>query len=381
MSESVDLHDAVREQWAKLGGGAEEPAADAPEAQDGPEAQPEPETAPAGRDRDEKGRFKASAAEEPSEATPKAKAPASPKAGQDAVAGVAPPSAPAAAPVSPALPELKTPADWRAEAREHWPKLPRAAQEEAIRLYGETRKTLDENAALRRDMGGWQQAIAPAEHIFRATGQDPRQGVAQVVQTYAALHTAPPAVRGQIIGQLIRDFVGTDEAALSHVANGIHGGAGGAPAAQPRGVPQGLTAADVDRMLAQRDQQAKTDAAVREWKAFEVTADLLNEDGVRADTADLVGKWLRENPGMGVTREVYQKAYERAVLMNDGSAALWNKRKEAAAAEKASASTRATAAAVGLKSEPAGPGPNDNAPADSLEDEVRRQWNRLSKRR
>lgn len=362
----VDTREAVAEAIRKAAGGSEPEdvgeggAPEAAEVED--TTAPQVEVAPS-RERDESGRFK------PAKGAPTPTAPQAQASGAQADTAAPPP--PSAGPVVPAL---KPPADWRAGPKSEWEKLSRPVQEEAIRLHVEAKKLAEERAQFRTSAETWQKATQPYEHIFRAAGQTPEQGVGSVLQTYAALHTAPMPVRAGIVAQLVRNFLGTDEGSLRLLAGELDkpgSGPHGAPAAPQ---PQGLTPADVERLLAEREQKREQEAASREWQAFEASQPEYL-DNVRVELASLVGAWLQRNPGQKPTKEVFQKLHEKALAMNEETAPIIAQRKEAA---KARASTP-PAAGVGIKSEPAGP--SASGPAQDTREEVRRQLSKLKQRR
>ncbi len=378
MPTDSDTRSAVAEAFAK----AAEPVQDAPEPAGDAAGEVEatlavePDHAPATAGRDEKGRFAKGGGKEP-EAQEKPSAPAAgpATAGQGAAADGG------AVNAAPALSELKPPQDWRAGAKEEFAKAPRAVQEEAIRLYGETRKTLDRAAALEKEIEPWKAAVAPYEHMLRVAGVPPAQAVGNLLRTYAALQSAPATVRAQIVADLIRNYVGTDEAALTLVGKAIEAGGGAQPRAETAPVGPDQVAEMVRQQIASERATSARDAAVKAWQEFEPSVDLLNEDGVRQDLADLAGRWSRENPGQAPSKEVFQKLYDRACSMNEKAAAILKQRKDAAAAKAKNASTSAGAAAAsGVKNEPAGPSNGADEAKDTRE-EVERQFKKARQAR
>lgn len=371
----MDTHDAVAEAFDKVAAAtpaepasASEPAAAAaPAAPEIVRASPSADRDDKGRDgRDEKGRF---AKKEPAAPAETAAAAA---AGQGAApaAGVAPAAAPASAP---ALPELKAPADWRAGAREHWGKLPREAQEEALRLHVETKKALQDLAEARKSTEEWGGAVKGYEHLF--PGQQPARAVAGLVQTYAQLHTAPLPQRAKVLASFVRNFLGTDEGAIRMLASELDGSGAPAPAAveqKPQLGPQ-----DLDRWYEERRQKEAREAATRTWQDFEATAEFLNEPGFRNRLAMEVQLIMQEKGGPP-SKEDFQRAHDAASKAHPEVAKIVKQREEVkvAAANAAKASTQA-AAASGVKSEPAGP--SAGGKSKNTRDEVERQMDRLSR--
>jgi hypothetical protein len=104
-------------------------------------------------------------------------------------------------------------------------------QEEAIRLYGETRKTLDRAAALEKEIEPWRAATQPYEHIF--AGAPPHQLIGSLLRSLSVLQTGHPQQRAQVARPIVRDYLGTDDGALTLLANAIHG-AGAGSRSKPR---------------------------------------------------------------------------------------------------------------------------------------------------
>ncbi|HEX4385756.1 MAG TPA: hypothetical protein VH083_22510 [Myxococcales bacterium] len=350
----------------------------------------ESEAAAAARARDNKGRFSkaekdaaakpaapakpVAAAAKPAAGAAKPAAGAAPqKAAPGAAAGAADPATAAAG--TNAAPALKPPQDWRPAAKEKWASLPREVQEEANRLHIETKKVLDQSAQARQVADTFQRTVAPYEHMFRAGGKTAIEGVGYLVQTYAALQTAPMAHRAGIISGMIRDFLGTDEGSINLLASALEGkvapgGGAAAPAAlRAEQIPQ-LVRQEAQRMQAEQQQQGE----LKVISDFEATEPEFLKDVVQEIYA-LVA--IEKRQGKSITTELLQKAYEKALRMNTETAAILKQRDDAkAASAKALQAKTGAAAASGVKSEPAGPG--GEAKALSTRDEVKRQ---MSKRK
>jgi len=91
-------------------------------------------------------------------------------------------------------------------------------QEEILRREKDQKAFEMETAEPRKEWKAFKETIAPYEHMIRASGLTPHQAVGNLLQRYAALQTAPLPVRAQIIAQLQRDFLGTDESAIGLLA-------------------------------------------------------------------------------------------------------------------------------------------------------------------
>lgn len=284
-------------------------------------------------------------------------------------------AAPAAKPVAVAPPDaLKPPADWSPKAIAHWEKIPRDVQEEGLRLHVETKKLLEERATLRRTAEAWQGRLAPYEPIFRTAGVDPGQGVQNVLGIYAQLVTGAPDVRQRVAAELIKQFVGTDEASLRALAAHLE--------AQPP-APQALRPEQVTdvvrKQFEQRDQQARAQAESAAFQEFEGSKpEFIGRDDVIANMKRFV---MGEKASGGqITAAFLKQAYESAVKLSPEAAAILKQRDDAAAAKaNAAEAAKKAAAASGIKNEPGGPAAPDVEPKNTR-DQVRAQMQRLSGR-
>lgn len=346
MSTLDDVSKAYDELAAKAGDEPDQPL-DPDDGDPGLEAapeadEPEPDAPakPGERARDEEGKFARAKPDKPAKAAPPAK-PAAPT----AVA----PLDPAIPPVD-ARPALKPPADWRPAAQAEWGKLPRAVQEEALRLHVETKKTLQERAEARQAADPYLRAVQPYEHMFRAAGKTPAEGVGWLVQSYAALNTAPLPQRAQIIGNLIRDHLGTDDNAISLLAGVLQGQpaqAQNAPQAiRPEQIPQ-MVRAEAVRMEQERQHQGE----VKAISDFE-SSDPEFLSAVLPQMKAIVA--VAKQEGQPITLDLLKSAHAQALRLNPETAAILKQRDDAEAAKKRTGDPARRAAAAGLRSEPAG---------------------------
>lgn len=263
------------------------------------------------------------------------------------------PGAPIVPVVDPAVPDLKPPADWRAGAREKWATLPREVQQEALRLHVETKKVLQDSAIARQTAEGFQRTVAPYEHMFRAAGKTPIEGVNYLVQTYAQLQTAPLPQRAGIIGGMIRDFLGTDENAINLLGSVLEGkatpaGAQPSGAMRPEQIAQ-MMRQEYARLAAEQSQQGEA-KAIDDFKASapEFLGDVENETTALAA--------MEKRQGKPITVELLKACYEKALRLNPQTVAILKQRDDAKAAQAKIAAQNRKAAAAGIKSEPAGTG-------------------------
>lgn len=333
---------------------SEEPETPEPEQEAAPEAATEPQEA----------RGAEGEAKEPKKPAAKPSAPVRGPDGEFVKPDAKPPPATSTAegsgeaavetpPVSPAAPplsDLKPPADWTPKAKEKWAAIPREVQEEAIRLHIETKKVLQEAAGHRQAAEAFQRTLAPYEHMFRAAGKNPVEGVGWLVQQYAALQTAPLAQRARIIAGLQRDFVGSDESAIKLLAAELDG-----TPAQP--APQPLRPEQVQQMVREQLERERQEAAVNEQRR--VIAEFeASEPEYLAKVTDQVAAIVKvaQAKGHPITLQLLKEAHQQALRMNPETAAILKQRDDAAEAEKKNAEAlKAKAAASGIKNEPAGP--------------------------
>jgi hypothetical protein len=382
---------ALTKEFERLAGD-EEPEAEVAPAEAEPEptepqAEPEPEAAPEGetaeqkadRERDDKGRFaagKEKGGKEKPDTTGKPKPGAkvettAPKPG--ATTTTKPPekaAATATEPARPAAPTTRAPQSWTPQAREEWAKVPPAAQQEILRLEGETRRVLSENAQVRKAYGEAQQfrstieehLVRPYEGIFRAEGLDPYQGVASIVQTYAALHVAPQQQKDAILADLVTRY-GTIEGMNAILQGQAPAQAAAAPAPMQRQAPQVDPRAIIREELQALAQQRESQQADGELSTFmhsgpggtepEFIQDVWQPMQLILDAADAQGRKL-----------TFEQAYNMALKMDENLQSILAQRAAAAAVTaqpSASPAQRARVAAATVRSKPAGGG--DPTPA------------------
>jgi hypothetical protein len=323
---------------------AETSTTPAPEAAPVADATPAPvveaktETKPEGRD--DKGRFapkaKTSASATAKPVTPEATATPAPAPAEAA-------STPAPVESTP-TPTLKAPANWKPAAREKWAQLPPEVQAEAVRVHHEVQKTLQETTQARRTAEALDATVRPYLPLIQAEGGDVMRAVGSLLQTAAALRTAPPAHKAQLVAQLIKTY-GVPVDALDAALVGETSQANHAPPEyrDPR-VDQMLSA-----LQAQKAAQAKAeqDRAAAEVESFKAEAEFL--DDVREDMADLIEVARRRGVALSL-----KDAYSRAVAMNPDVAEALRQREAAKAAQTANAATaKARAASSSVRSSPA----------------------------
>jgi hypothetical protein len=336
---------------------AEEPGADG----EGPgsSAPPEPAANAAGdteeqpdgagdeRARDEGGRF--AKKEEKEKEKPAAKAAVKPTPKPVAKNGAATdvqkpivPAAPTAAQVQ-AEPPTKAPSSWKPAMREKWSSLPPEVQAEILRREGDVTASLREALANKEFRDGFQKAYGPFEGIFRATGQQPMQVVEAMLQTAAALQTAPRSDKGLIIKRLMDRYgIGVDDVnAHLDPSSAPQGGQGFDPNAYKQQLFQ-----EWEQRQQQQQQQAARDRANEQWSTF------VQANDFATDVQETMGIVMQRALAKG-ERMTLEQAYEKACALTPEVAEVLAQRKAAEAAKTNGATTqRARAAASSVKSQP-----------------------------
>lgn len=339
-----------------------EAAADAPE--DTTEPAEASTTTAAEKARDEAGRFaKAKAAAKPA-AKPVAPAKVQkggglqsagqavpPQGRAGAPAPVVPPGgAPAAgaAPGAPPALDAKPPPSWSPAARETWATLPPAARAEVVKREREVVTALQASDVARKFQTEFQAAVGPYEGMIRAEGGNPVAAAASLFQTAAALRTAPPAIKAQIVAGIIRDF----RVDVDGVASALDG------QPMPQQQQQQFRDPRFDQLMAQLQQaqqqrsQTFLDTQHRTVAEFEDAHEFTND--VREDMADVLE--LTAKRGLSLSLD---EAYARAIALHPEISSVLQQREAAQAAGKAQASTqRARAAASSVRSQPTGGSPS-----------------------
>lgn len=268
----------------------------------------------------------------------------------------APPSESAAPPEAqkPATLATKAPQSWRPEAREKWGTLPPEVQNEAIRLDREVRQTLQESAEAKKSWSAFQQTVGPYEALIRAEGGEPLKAVGSLLQTAAALRTAPPAHKARLVANIIQQY-GVPVETLAEVLTGQAAtapaqGATQAPALDPEALLQQAEQRVFQRIQQQRAQSVEAKARA-DTEAFINSGEAEFLEDVRPLMANLLDAAGRS--GIALT---LKDAYDRACLLSPDVSKVMEQRKAAQTATVTQAATqRAQNAASSVKTHPTAP--------------------------
>jgi hypothetical protein len=302
-----------------------------------PDLAAEPAPSP-GRARDESGRF----APKPKEAPEGA--PAAPA--KPVVAGGMKPAAVSPAAVgSPAAPEpkptAKPPQSWSPAAREKWANVPAEIQEHVLKREGEVTRALQESAKARQFETEFRETFRPFEGFMAAAGHTPMESLRSLAQTAAALQTAPPAHRAQIVAQIINGY-GVDLGALNAALQGAP-----VPQQQSQSVDPSQIAQQVRQSLLEEIQGQREQKLASEWetKVSGYAEKFEFFDDVRDDMADLSAVWSKRNPGKLPDDATVEKWYNQSVALHPEVSGVVQQRKAAEAAKVQIASTQRSKAA------------------------------------
>lgn len=342
------------------------------------------------KDRDDKGRFKKNAGKK--DAAPEREE----RPGQPIVPGEEEKPAAAAEPEKPAI---SPPRSWKPAAREEWNKLPRSVQEEAFRVDLLLRKGASELAQAKKqaeDHGkNWQQfqeKVRPYEHMIRAEGSEPLKAVENLLQTAAALRTAPPQQKAQLMAEMAIRYGGRE--IVPYLDKAIVAAVTGQGQRAPMQVQsQALQDPRVDLILQRLEEGKKlreTEAAQKKQQEDEAASGLLeqlDEDleffGDLRDEVDII---LASWEAKGKTRiegDDWDTLYRMAAQMNPEVYPLYQQRQAAAAAERARPVVqRAKVAASSVRSSPSigGPATNGAGKRPSLREVVAQAMAKQSER-
>lgn len=331
---------------AEAGGGEQDGAADAQPAEG----------------RDDKGRY---ATRTPKPAAPlktpvPKPAPTVVPPGAKPPAAVGAPGAATAQPEAPkpGVPPVKAPQSWTHAEREVWANVPPEAQRAILRREREADHALKGAAQHRQIAERFNEVVSPYLGMIQAEGGDPFTATASVLQTAAALRTAPPLHKAHLIASLVHQFaipIDALDAAL----------AGQAPTPGAQGQtqpidPDALLRQAEERVMQRLQQQGTTvrqSKAQQELQAFVDSgkAEFIDDPKVRSFMSALLGTAGQQQVALSL-----EDAYNQAVRMHPELSQVLKQRESAqqataTAATAAAATQRAKAAAASVRTTPASP--------------------------
>lgn len=297
----------------------------------------------ADRARDERGRFAPKAGDD-KPAEPQPEAPAD-QAAQPAV------------PAQPEAPKAKPPASFKPEEAAEWERTPPSVQAAVNRREAEVARFVQETSGHRQFSERMTQTLAPYMPLIQQEGGDPFRAVDSVLQTAAALRTAPPQQRAQLVAQIVSQY-GIDIGMLDEAL------AAGPKPQQPdvtqlvqQQVAQALAPV---RQFAQQQQEQVRKSAQTELQQF--AADRPHFETVRQTMADLIE--VATKRGQDMTLE---QAYDAACQLHpDVRAAIVARSTAESAQRQTAAAQRARSAAVSVSGAPVRGTAGDSGPGESI---------------
>lgn len=270
------------------------------------------------------------------------------------------PAEPAAKPNGPAL---VPPRNLKPLAREKWADVPRAMQEEFIRVNREAQTALTKSDKERQYAEGIRTVLQPYEHMLRAEGLDAPAAIGDLLKTAAMLRTGTQAQKAAWVADTINRF-GIDVDGINNSLNGPQNQAGAQMAApaqyhDPR-VDQLI--AQQQKLLAQQEQaeqaaraaaqalSEKQQAEIEDFGAkHEFFEDVRAEMAFEFDRAKALGKPLTLDAAYARVLTLHEKDPDSEI------GKVLRQRAEAAAAKASIAQSQQAkaAAAVSVKAEPA----------------------------
>jgi hypothetical protein len=302
------------------------------------DAEREPERPVARLDgRDDKGRFAPKAAQKEGE-EPKP------------VAKTAAPTPPPATQT-----ESRAPQSWGPAVREHWGKLPAEVQQAIMKRETDMARGLQEAAPARKLAESFNQTLAPYRHMMQG---EPMQVVGSLLQTAAALQTAPPEHKAQILARMVKGY----GVPIETLATALDAPDAGPQATQ---APPQYRDPRVDQIMAyvQQRQVAQQQKLATDVQEFAKSHEFF--DDVREDMADIHDMMVKR----GLTPSL-EDLYSRAVAMHPEISGVMKQREAAKQANAARASTQRAreAGSLSVKSQPAAAPPPPRKAGSVMDD-------------
>lgn len=372
-NETSDLHADLTAAFAESA--AEAPAPDPTPSAEAPAPPEQHLDGPAegeSRVRDDKGRFAPLKADKPADAESVKLGAIAPKEASQVPAKVGEQPPAEAAPKAPQTEPIKAPQSWKPAARESWAKAPPEIQQEVARREKEISIALQESSEARQAYQKFREMTGPYEHMFRAERVDAFQATQNLLQTAAALATAPAAHKAQIVANIIKTY-GVDIQTLASALDGASPPQGGQPQyQQPMQLPPNVQSA-LSKIEQWEQRQAQTvqqqaEAAISEVQGLEFFED------VKDEMADLLELAAKRNLPL-----TPKEAYNRAVWANPDTAKVLEQRRAAQAAANPQGSTqRSRTAASSVRSTPAAS--MDDAQPKDLRETIRAAMDSMNNR-
>ena len=279
--------------------------------------------------------------------------------------------------VKPTPSQFKAPQSWKPASREHWDKIPVAAQEEITRREAEVSRALSGTASARKFAEEFTGVVRPFEGMIRASGVTPIQAVQNLMVTAASLQTGTPAQKAGLVANLIKTY-GVDIAMLDQVLAGQKPKDGGVPDALLQSIRGELKPVHefISQVRGSKAEQEQRLAQESMQTVEQFYADPKNEFAadLREEMADIID--LATNRGRAIT---LAEAYKIAVAANPEVSKLVEQRAAAKrTAEQARNVDRSRRAASSQAPGAPGGGVSDGKPTGRLA-AISQAWDDLSR--
>lgn len=260
--------------------------------------------------------------------------------------------------------ESRAPLSWRPEEREGWDTIAPHHKAAIQRRELEVQQALSTTAEARRFHQEMTQVLSPYMHIIQAEGSTPVRAVASLLQTAAALRTAPPGQKAELVANLVREF-GVDVHLLDGALNTILNGAprqtnpmDGILQALDQRLQPVMQFMNQHQQAAQAREQQMASEAERAWNEF--VSDPENE--FANDVKDMMADLLMVAAQRGQVLSL-QDAYRAATLAHPAISQLVANRQQASGAQRLDAAARRAQEAAASLAQSSG------APSQSSQDQ------------
>ena len=260
--------------------------------------------------------------------------------------------------------EIRAPASWHPETREHWAALPEEVRTEVSRREREVQTTLKETAEARKYAEQIERTIAPYQMFIKAENSNPLQAIDNLMSTAARLRTGSSSDIAQLVSGLVKQF-GVGRFGQSFIEQLDSALVGEIPRedAQQQQLQQALQQqlAPIQQFMSQHQNaqaQAQQNIALQaESEVLDFIEKAEFAEDVREDMADLMEMAQRRGRDMSLG-----DAYRQACAGNERVRSVLVRRQNTQGAQKLTgAAQRAKAAAVSVSGAPAMGAPQQNS--------------------
>lgn len=249
-------------------------------------------------------------------------------------------------PSAPPVEAIRPPQSLTPQEREFFNKAPVEIQKAIVRREKEMAQGLQEAVEPKRFHQQFQQMVNPYLGMIQAEGGEPLKAVASLLQTAAALRTAPPAHKAQIVARMVKQF----GVPLEELASAIDG--------QPMQPGQGQQQQQYVDPNAIAQQVIQTLQQARQHTALEKAKNDVQAFGEKHEFFEDVKPYMKaimDASHEGGVELTLEQAYDKACMIHPGVSPVFQQRQAAKAAATSQVSAqRAKAAASSVKSQPSG---------------------------